>query len=153
MKTLALFNNKESVSSIVASAKSSFLSGGYDPIQAFINISKYAKAIEEFKKDKQVKNYFINALSDYPKDQRTFGDCKVDVTRSARYDYSSCGDEILNGLYEEREALDKQIKERENMLKTVSGNTILGKEETGEIQVVKPPVKTSTEVIKLTFKK
>lgn len=70
-----------------------------------------------------------------------------------KYDFEKCGDTVLQELYRQKTVLDKQVKDRESLLKTLpeKGQGMIN-EETGETWTAYPPVKTSTTSIAVTLK-
>lgn len=69
-----------------------------------------------------------------------------------KYDYSQCGDEVLNTMYAKQEKLDNAVKERETFLKTVPvKGLVITDEETGETITVYPPSKTSSTTVQVTL--
>jgi hypothetical protein len=68
-----------------------------------------------------------------------------------KYDYSVCGDPIMNDLLEQQAALDMQIKERQKFLKTIPAAGLQTLIE-DEVITLYPPVKTSTTSISVNLK-
>jgi len=60
----------------------------------------------------------------------------------SKYDYSECNDQVLNKLLEKQTELNEEIKKRQEFLKKLPNNFTLVDEETGEVSVIKPPVKS-----------
>lgn len=133
---------------LAAQAIAAVTEGDIDPIVAYLNISRMAKAIEIFKANARVVDIVLRERAKYPQQQR-FGDCTLEeVEGGVRYDFSACNDARLEGLYAMRKSLDADIKEREAMLKALPASG-LANPETGEI--LYPPVRTSKTTIKTTF--
>ena len=68
-----------------------------------------------------------------------------------KYDFSICGDPIMNDLLEQQAALDMQIKERQKFLKTIPAAGLQTLIE-DEVVTLYPPVKTSTTSISVNLK-
>lgn len=148
-------SNPTSVAEMVANAKNVVLSGDIDPLTAYINIQKMAKAIEEYGKDKDIRRVTLEALELYGKKTVKRGDATLEITETGtRYDYSTTGDARIAELYELKKALDADIKEREQYLKSLpsSGVQVIDPD-TGEVSTLYPPCKTSTTWIRTTFAK
>lgn len=130
-------------------AKELFLNGEIDPIKGWINMSRFSQAVEELKKDDDIKDFVLTELAKYGP-ETTFGDCILQqIEAGVKYDYSVCNDSTIEELHRQQKVIMEKIKEREKMLKTMPASG-LADPETGEI--IYPPVKTSKTTIKTTFK-
>jgi hypothetical protein len=155
MSDIVLAMNPTSIAEAVKQAKEAIIQGTVDPIIAHINIQKMAKIIDEYSKDKQVRRITLDAFELYGKKSVTRGDATLEITETGtRYDYSTTGDARIAELYELKKALDADIKEREQYLKSLpsSGVQVIDSD-TGEVATLYPPVKTSTTWIRTTFAK
>jgi hypothetical protein len=70
-----------------------------------------------------------------------------------KYDFSKCGDEMLNDLLAEQERIDELIKERQTFLKTIPVAGIDVVTLSGELVRLYPPTRSSTSSIKTTIAK
>lgn len=150
MTNVVLLREQQSVVEMANNAISAIIEGDIDPITAHINISRMEAAIAKVKADERVRDITLRELAKYGKKQ-SFGDCTLEESEAGvKYDFSECGDSILNDLEAQRYALDVQIKARQTMLKhiPISG---MASPETGEL--VYPPARSSKTIIKTTFKK
>lgn len=155
MSNIVLALNPTSVAEAVKQAKEAIIQGTIDPIIAHINVQKMAKIIDEYSKDKQVRRITLDALELYGQKTVTKGDATLEITETGtRYDYSTTGDARIAELYELKKALDADIKEREQYLKSLpsSGVQVIDPD-TGEVATLYPPCKTSTTWIRTTFAK
>lgn len=155
MGDVILLSNPTSVAEMVANAKSVVLSGDIDPLTAYVNIQKMAKAIDEYNKDKDIRRVTLEALELYGKKTVTKGDAKLEISEvGTKYDYNVTNDPKIAELYALKKALDADIKEREAYLKALpsSGVQVIDPD-TGEVATIYPPVKTSTTWIRTTFAK
>lgn len=135
----------------VQKAKAYILSGEVNPLEMWANMSRYEKMFKAVKDDPQVKDYALRELSKYGSGHQLH-DCKLEESEAGvKYDYSVCGDSTLTELYEAREELDEQIKERETMLRGIQVGKSMGDPETGE--ELRRPAKSSKTTIKVTFNK
>lgn len=155
MSDIVLLNNPTSVSEMIANAKEVVLSGNIDPITAFVNIQKMAKAIESYGKDKDIRRVTLDALERCGQKSLKRGDATLEVAEvGTRYDFEACGDPKIAELYALRKALDADIKEREQYLKALPSSGVQNVDpDTGEVATIYPPVKTSTTWIRTTFAK
>lgn len=155
MSDIVLLSNPTSVAEMVANAKEVVLSGDIDPITAFVNIQKMAKAIETYSKDKDIRRVTLDALQLYGQKSVTKGDATLEIAETGtRYDYSTTGDARIAELYELKKALDADIKEREQYLKSLPSSGVqVVDPDSGEVTTLYPPVKTSTTWIRTTFAK
>jgi hypothetical protein len=151
MDNLQVITANQTVADIKRSAKELFLSGNVDKLEAWRNMTAFAKAVEELKKDPDVKDAALNELDKYGGETTLYG-CKMERKETGvKYDYSECGDDELFELYETKKAIEADIKEREDRLKSIRPGSVSIDEETG--QEFRAPHRTSTTTIQVTFKK
>lgn len=153
MGEIILLNNPTSVAEMVANAKEVVLSGNIDPLTAYINIQKMAKAIDEYNKDKDIRRVTLNALELYGQKTVTKGDAKLEISEvGTKYDYAATNDPKIAELYAMKKALDAEIKERESYLKALPSSGVqVVDPDSGEVATLYPPVKSSTTWIRTTF--
>lgn len=80
--------------------------------------------------------------------------CNIELMEAGvKYDYSNCNDSVLEDLKKQDEELQKKIKEREFLLKSIGyGKTLMVvNEETGELMELKSPSRKSTETYRVKF--
>lgn len=155
MNDIALVLNPTTVAEAVKQAKDAIVQGYVDPIIAHVNVQKMAKVIDEYSKDQDVRRITLNALELHGQRIVTKGDATLELTEvGTRYDYSTTGDARIAELYALKKALEADIKEREQYLKSLpsSGVQVIDPD-TGEVVTLYPPVKTSTTWIRTTFAK
>ena len=70
-----------------------------------------------------------------------------------KYDFSKCGDEMLNDLLAEQQRIDELVKERQTFLKTIPVSGIDVVTISGELVRLYPPSRSSTSSIKTTIAK
>jgi hypothetical protein len=70
-----------------------------------------------------------------------------------KYDFSKCGDEMLNDLLIEQARIDELVKERQTFLKTIPVSGIDVVTISGELVRLYPPSRSSTSSIKTTIAK
>jgi hypothetical protein len=126
--------------------------GGYvSPTEAYKAIAILERAIKQIKDDEQFRQLTVDEVAKYGKEgaQLSGGVTLTVKEAGVKYDYSLCGDEQLVQLYETRQALDADIKEREAQLKHLPPSG-MADPQTGVI--VYPPSKTSKTIVQATFK-
>lgn len=147
---VTLIRETASASELAARAISSVVNGEVDPIKAHINICRMEAAIKLYKENADVRDITLRELSKYGKSHQ-FGDCRLEEAESGvKYDYSMCGDSLLNDMYKTLEALKADIKEREELLKKLPRSG-MADPDTGV--VLFPPARSSKTIIKTTFMK
>lgn len=150
MNEVTLLREAKPIAELANSAISAIMEGYIDPITAHINLSKMEAAIQQVKNNPDVRDITLRELSSYGK-KYTYGDCTLEQTEAGvKYDFSECGDEVLDSLEKMKNDIEIQIKARKEMLKHIPIGG-MADPETGAI--VYPPVKTSKTIIKTTFKK
>jgi hypothetical protein len=70
-----------------------------------------------------------------------------------KYDFTKCGDEMLNDLLAEQQRIDELVKERQTFLKTIPVSGIDVVTISGELVRLYPPSRSSTSSIKTTIAK
>lgn len=150
MDNVVLLRETQTIAQLSQQAINAITDGVVDPITAHINLSRMEAAIKRVKDNGEVRDIVLKELSKYGQ-KHTFGDCTLEEAEAGvKYDYSECGDSVLNELMKMKNDIDIQIKARQEMLKHIplSG---MADPETGE--VILPPTKSSKTIIKTTFKK
>lgn len=70
-----------------------------------------------------------------------------------KYDYSQCGDNVLNELVAKQQEIDEMVKARQKMLQTVpTKGMMITDESSGETFTVYPPAKSSSTSVTVTLK-
>lgn len=151
---ITLFQDIKSISELKEAAIARITGGETDPLKAYTTMSKYLKIIDEVMRDKAVKDTVI----DYVERRGERGEvntreCQVRVVESGvKYDYSECGHMKLDELYERRKELDAAIKSEEAFVKGLREPMTVVDEETGEVNRIYPPSKSSTTTVRVIFK-
>ena len=148
---LQLIQDTRPIEVIVASAKNNIIEGNIDPLQALSILTTYAKAIEQIKDDKQVRDICLKELAKYGSKGATIGDFVfTEAEAGVKYDYGQCGCSTYEELLKQRAVLDGEIKAWEQTLKGLPTSG-LADPDTGEM--LYPPVKSSKTIIKATKKR
>lgn len=148
---IVLLRETASIQQLADQAISAVINGDVDPITAHINLCRMEKAIQQFKNNRLVQDAILQELAKYGTRERTFGDCELREGETAvKWDYSVCGDSVLEDMERTMAALEADIKERKKFLQSVPREGIANPD-TGE--VLFPATKTSKTTIFTTFKK
>ena len=142
----AIPDNKEEISTFVKSFVDAAKNGYNQPLL----VLKKLKILEEITKKikEELKCIFVDESDLF--NEKTFDafGCTFQKREVPRYDFSNCGDSLLNLAYTELKQKEEYIKSRENYLKTIKGPTPIV--ETGEI--VYPPTKIVNSSIAVILK-
>ncbi len=128
--------------------------GDVNPEQMAVIIDALKKTIERIEKEaRPVIAHVLHSLYSR-REEITVRGCGIELMDAGvKYDYSDCGDSVLNDLNEQAEELNKQIKAREAMLKAIpyGKSEFVANQSTGEIMELKAPKRKSTETYKVKF--
>lgn len=148
---LQLIQDARPIEVIIASAKNDIKEGNIDPLLALSILTTYAKAIEQIKEDKEIRDICLKELAKYGKNGATInGFTFTEAEAGVKYDYSNCGSSEYEELVKTREDIDTRIKQLEKALKAMPERG-LADTFTGEVWY--PPTKTSKTIIKATTKR
>lgn len=108
---------------------------------AFMIAKKYRAALQE-------------AAETYGQKKFGYMNSQIEIKETGvKYDYSKCEDLELVELLKQQEILDKKVKARQDLLKTVpEKGMIFTNEESGETYTIYPPAKSSTTSIAVSLK-
>lgn len=151
--------------------------GHIDPIQMFLALKRVSKinelCLDSQKGDKELREIILNKVKntlDGGKSIDIYGaNLRIQAT-GTNYDFSECGDSILNEMYKIQEELKGRIKQREDYIKVAvpADSTKLGIQSKKIIQegvptlnwsedefeeTIFPPIKRAGESVICTFKK
>lgn len=157
MSNIALFNEipttKVGQYKVKEELKTLFLDGETPILEQAIKAKALAEILDSFVKDGEVKEAITMEVQKYGS-ETTVNGTKLQIKEAGvRYDYSECGDVVLNRLYEQKKQLDEAIKAREKFVYSCAAGTPLIDEESGEVYTINPPIKTSSTITQITFKK
>lgn len=152
METIATITKP--ISHYVQSMIAALENGDIEPLELYVNFKKAGKIIDSVLESEQVKE---SVMKEYQK----FGTKEVDYNgvilvqaeAGAKFDYTGCQDSLIIELEAKKKELDEQIKARQKFLKNLppEGTTVLN-EETGEVNTLYPPSRSSSTIIKATIK-
>lgn len=125
--------------------------GWLDPIMAHYSIKNMEDILDQVKANPVYKDMVLSAAEKMGKSFE-YKNSKVDIRETGvKYDYSKCGDPIMNEMVAQRDQLNARIKDREKFLRSIpaGGMQVL---EDDEIVQVYPPSKSSTTTVAMTLK-
>lgn len=149
--TLNQENRKEAIDKTAAEITSIINSGEANPLLILGNIKSWEKVFEKVKE--AVIRAAISEAEKYPEKEVSIYGIKFEKTEAGvSYDYKSCGHTKYNEICNQIEELTVKKKELEKTLITIKSPTTIVDNDSGEIMTITPPVKRSTETIKVTLK-
>ena len=139
---------KEQIKSCKEDVITSLESEEYDVISAAIQFKAIEKLIKDIQSDVRFKDLSVLVAENNGKNYE-YCNAKVEVSElGVKYDFSDCGDSILEGLEMEMNQIKHKINARQDWLKSLKEST--PDVDTGEL--CNPPIRTSTTGIKITLK-
>ena len=129
-------------------------SGEMNPLELYANLKKASKIIDSVLDSESVKDAVMKEYQKYGTKEVDYkGITLVQSEVGAKFDYSGCQDHVINDLESRKKALDDQIKARQKFLKNLpSGGATVIDEETGEVNTLYPPSRSSSTIIKATIR-
>lgn len=152
---LALFQtDKAQRESFVMDLVSRLESGAVDPLTIHLQAKSMEDVVKLLNANTRYKTAVLEAAQAYGQKSFQFHNAKVEIKETGvKYDYSKCEDPVLNDLLARQAELDDQLKNRQELLKTVSEKgLVITDPETGETYTVYPPAKSSSTNVAITLK-
>lgn len=152
---LSLFETtKEQRQSFVSDLVSKIYSGNVDPLKVHLQVKCMEDVVKQINSDKSYKDAVLEASNNMGQKSFQFHNAKFEVKETGvKYDYSQCSDPVLSRLHEQQAEIDKAVKDRETMLKTIPlSGMVITDEQTGETVTIYPPSKSSTTSVAVTLK-
>jgi hypothetical protein len=135
--------NKQELSTYNDLVREAALSGEIDIIEIAKKINMMGRVVDFFEKDKEIQEALLSESEKYVKSERK--DLQVKEV-GVKYDYLECGHLTYNRLFEEKKAIEEQMKAIEQTLKVRDISEI--DTETGEMFEARKANKSSqTKVI------
>jgi hypothetical protein len=136
---------EDEINAFVEKVSNEINEGMYDPLKIWVKLNAIKRAISLI--EENIKDSAIREREKYGKESNLFG-CKITLTEAGtKYDYSGCNDSTLEMLEQKAEVLKKEIKKRQQFLKSIPKDKQFVDPETGEILIA--PVKMSSTTIKI----
>lgn len=123
-------------------------------IEAAEALSVMENFIKELRGNKQFTDYVRDEIAKNGKQLETQS-AKIELAETGvKYNFDNCGDPIYEQLEQQLQSIEADLKDRKEFLKTVptSGLAVIN-EQTGELNTIYPPSKSSTSTYKITLKK
>lgn len=134
---------KAQITNFVRIAKEEILSGDYNPLEVDLRFKAIEEIIKTIRGDDEIKEMVILEAEKYPeKTVKVFG-CEVQKRSSSTYNFKYCNDSKLEELQAIADQANKNLKDRQDLLKVIKPNE-LANPETGEM--IQPPL-ISTKVV------
>lgn len=163
---LALFEtNKEQRATFVDDLINRIEAGSIDPLKIHLHLKCMEDIINKltvldekknplFARAKYYRDSLLEAASKYGAKKFDFMSASIEIKETGvKYDFGKCDDPELIMLYAKQAEIDKAVKERETLLKTVPPKGLtLTNTETGETYTVYAPSKSSTTSIAISLK-
>ena len=125
--------------------------GETNPLEVLVIMKAFEKATERILKE--IRENFVKEANTYPeKSFELFGAKLEKAEVGTKYNYSICNDPVYNRRLAIATEATKLVKEREDFLKSLKEPMNFIDEETGEAVKIIPPLKTSTESVKVSIK-
>ena len=150
MNGLTKVLSKSQVIDLFVKTKDQIMSGEQSPLKTAVHLKALEEVIEKLRTDEQIQDYTLEeAIKEGAKTFTAYG-AEIQIKEmNVKYDYSDCNDSLLDSLYYKMDKLKTEIKDRENMLKSISEkNPVISPE--GEI--LNRPTKRSKTGISITLK-
>lgn len=129
------------------------LDGDINPIEAVVKAKSIIEALTKFINDDRIKDCTMSEIEKYGK-ETSWNGAKLAIKEvGVKYDYTNCSDPIYKDLLQQKQLLDKKIKDREAFLKSLSERTTIVDDETGEVSTIIPPVRMASQGYSITFSK
>ncbi len=140
---------KKQVQTFVLSIKDEILNSGSDALRILKQLKMVEKTLAEVLSDDEINKHLVNqAENNYNSDEleNLFG-AKFQIREvGVKYDYSKCDDLTLDQLEKQKKELDKKIKERQGLLKSIKPLTTVFDESTG-VELKAPSKSSKTKLV------
>lgn len=144
---------KEGIGIMASDMVSAMTEGEVDPLSTIVKARALAEAVKAFLDDKEVKDIVTKEIEKNGKSATWNGATLTLKEVGVKYDYSGTNDPVLASLYERRDKIAQEIKDREAFLKAIKPKFPYVDIDTGELYELNPPVKTSTSSYVVSFAK
>lgn len=138
-------SNNDEVKKFVTKVRNEILSGNDDPLKILIQLKMVEKTIDILLHDEEMERHFLCEAGKYGRSFE-YLNTHFDVREmGVKYAYNTCQDSTWNNLNDKKQAIEKQMKEREAFLKAIPDEGTVNPE-TGEL--LRKPAKSSiTKVV------
>lgn len=120
-----------------------------NPLEIAIQLKAMEELISNLRANNKVRDYIMSEIDKYPEKSFKYQGATFEKAETGvKYDYSQCGDSVLNKLEEQSKKVSKELKERQKMLQIIKEP--VANPETGE--VINPALRTSNSYVKISLK-
>jgi len=124
--------------------------GELNPLTVVLHDRAYKKASERILNE--IKNEILTEADKYPATFDFMGNKITKAEHGTKYDFTGCGYSDWNKYNNEIINLKEKLKECEEFLKALREPIEILNNETGEVEIVRPPVKTSTSGLNVSIR-
>lgn len=125
--------------------------GDLDPLKLRVWIKTIETIIDRVNKETLINQ--MTAAEKYPENSFEFSGATIQKAElGTTYDFGICNDPVHKSLTEISKHASKQLKEREEFLKSLKSPMTILDEGTGEVSKITPPLKKSTSALKVTIR-
>lgn len=152
---MALFETtKEQRQSFVSDIIQKVEDGDIDPLKIQVQLKCAEDIIKQVTGNDRYKNLLVESAQTYGSKSFEAFNAKMEIKETGvKYDFSNCGDVVLDRLTQQQESTDKAVKDRQTFLKTIPvKGLVVTDDETGETFTVYPPAKSSTTNVAISLK-
>lgn len=143
--------SKQQVEVFANQIKDSLDNGEIEPLELAVYFKSIEKTIESVKET--LNELALNDADKYGKGKFQFKGAEIQVKElGTKYDFTQTGDVEWERLTSEKQGIETRLKEREMMLKSLTGSLTVINEDTGEMKTIYPPIKKSTTGISISLK-
>lgn len=137
------------VSSYVEQVLNSIREGEQNPLDVHLSRAKMEKILKGINDNPEIQEAVMREFEKYgQKNVEYKGALLQQQEAGVKYDFSGCGDPLMDSYIKETESLKEKMKEREKFLKNIPSTGIVDPE-TGAF--IYPPAKSSKTIIKTTL--
>lgn len=148
--TLALFETtKNQRQTFVNDIVNKVIEGEIDVLKVHMQAKCTEQLMKELTDNKEYRSCLLEQAKKHGKKFETYNSEFEVKEAGVSYNYTVCMDEKLEKMYDDLDELKSNIKERENMLKSLPQSG-LADPETGSM--LYPPIKNSTTIVQCTLK-
>lgn len=146
-----LHPSKKELKALAKDEANNYLESGKDVMPDYVKAKRIIDYCTEWCNN--VKTRVVDEREAYTKneDVRIYSATVSVMEGGVRYDYKKCNDPEWEALNERVSNLQKQLKDRENYLKSLTKTETILNEESGEVYKIFPPKRTSTTTPKVDY--
>jgi len=125
--------------------------GEINPLTVLIQLKAMEKATERILKE--IDKNIMSEADKYPGTTFEFMGNKITkAEHGTKYDYSGCGDPVLDDLLWQAKVLNEKVKARQERLKAQTEPENILDEVSGEVYLITPPIKRSKSGLNVSIK-